>query len=286
MNVVLTEGNVVQKDDYYPFGLQFNSWNRVTTKPNKHLYNGKELQTDLGLNWYDYGLRFYDPVLGRWPVIDPLADEFHSWSSYNYTFNNPVRFTDPDGAAPTDIIVLSYGGSQRNHTFGHQAVLIGNDKDGYVFYSRDKDGSYTNSEGDVVNDNYTIKSFDSIEEFANSEYNTFKEDYDDDEGFKHSERDSDGNIKQRFKEGYRIKTDSETDEKMKAAADAKTKESFSLFSSNCTHGCKEALDAGGLNNGESTDGSKNYLPQTKQEEIERSNKGTDIDDQLVPKRDK
>ncbi len=60
-------------------------------------FGGKELQ-ETGM--FDFGARFYMPDLGRWGVIDPLAEQMRRYSPYNYAYNNPVTFTDPDGKKP------------------------------------------------------------------------------------------------------------------------------------------------------------------------------------------
>lgn len=67
----------------------------------QYKYNGKELQES---GMYDYGARFYMPELGRWGVIDPLAEINRSWSTYRYAYNNPLRFVDPDGRLEGDFI--------------------------------------------------------------------------------------------------------------------------------------------------------------------------------------
>ncbi|WP_313375702.1 DUF6443 domain-containing protein, partial [Chishuiella sp.] len=83
---------IVEENNYYPFGLKHNGYtpNIIGNKNYNYKYNGKELQTDLDINLYDYGARNYDPAIGRWFNIDPLAEKMRRHSPYNYAFNNPV----------------------------------------------------------------------------------------------------------------------------------------------------------------------------------------------------
>ena len=86
-------GKVEEVNHYYPFGGMFATTGNV--QPYK--YNGKELDTQKGLNWYDYGARHYDPALERWHVQDPMQEKYYNSSQYVYCANNPVKYIDPNG---------------------------------------------------------------------------------------------------------------------------------------------------------------------------------------------
>ncbi|WP_080776607.1 RHS repeat-associated core domain-containing protein [Chryseobacterium phocaeense] len=91
-------GEIVEVDNYYPFGLLHN-YTATNQNVYQYKYNGKELQ-ETGM--YDYGARMYMPDLGRWGVVDPLAEQYRRFSTYSYTVNNPIRFIDPDGMQVMD----------------------------------------------------------------------------------------------------------------------------------------------------------------------------------------
>lgn len=93
-----------QQDDYYPFGMEI-SRGTLTSPKNEYLYNKKELQEELGQ--YDYGARFYDPVIARWTSVDPWSEEYLQWSNYNYVVNNPISNIDPDGMSSEESPVLA-----------------------------------------------------------------------------------------------------------------------------------------------------------------------------------
>jgi|GEM_PF-1768775 len=95
------KGPVVQMEDYYPFGLTFGSYMRENSIDQRFLFNGKEIQREVGVDWIDYGARMYMIEIGKWGVIDPLAFKYNSWSPYNYALSNPVILVDPDGSDVT-----------------------------------------------------------------------------------------------------------------------------------------------------------------------------------------
>ncbi|WP_410497578.1 RHS repeat-associated core domain-containing protein [Chryseobacterium sp. Tr-659] len=100
---------IIEENNYYPFGLKHEGYNPLAGNPMyQYKYNGKELQ-ETGM--YDYGARMYMPDLGRWGVVDPLAEKMTRYSPYNYAFNNPIRFIDPDGRQGTDWVRQTSNGA-------------------------------------------------------------------------------------------------------------------------------------------------------------------------------
>ncbi|MEM1125878.1 MAG: RHS repeat-associated core domain-containing protein [Bacteroidota bacterium] len=96
------DGEVVHDDDFYPFGLQMPGRSMTAGAETRENYTGHELDEETKLLYA--GARYLDPTIGRWLAVDPLADQFPAFSSYNYTLNNPIRLVDPDGRAPCCLI--------------------------------------------------------------------------------------------------------------------------------------------------------------------------------------
>lgn len=91
---------VLPRSLYYPFGMQIDGigdYANPETEENRYLNNNKELHNDVGLEWAEYGARFYDPGTGRFTGVDPLAEDYTSINPFDYVANNPMIFVDPDG---------------------------------------------------------------------------------------------------------------------------------------------------------------------------------------------
>ena len=88
-------GTIEQTNHYYPFGMTFGEG--IDNSDNRYKYNNKELDRMHGLDLYDYGARHYDAAIGRWGVIDPLAEKYYNVSPYAYCMNNPMKYIDPNG---------------------------------------------------------------------------------------------------------------------------------------------------------------------------------------------
>ena len=118
------ELKILEEDHYYPFGLKHKGYNPenyvfnvkgegiveiVPVTPDnrdtyKYKFGGKEYQDEFSINMYDFGARNYDPALGRWMNIDPLAELIESESPFNYALNNPIYYRDSDGRAPKGML--------------------------------------------------------------------------------------------------------------------------------------------------------------------------------------
>ncbi len=96
------DGQVVETNDYYPFGLVMPGRGRGANPPTREGFTGKERDPESGLHYF--GARFYMPALGRWMVVDPKEGEYPGVSPYAYVLNNPLTSIDPDGKAVFKVV--------------------------------------------------------------------------------------------------------------------------------------------------------------------------------------
>ncbi|SBW01103.1 RHS repeat-associated core domain-containing protein [uncultured Dysgonomonas sp.] len=131
-----SSGTVIQKNHYYPFGTAFAETTTAEQGKQPYKYSDKELDQMHGLNLYDYFARYYESAIGRFTSVDPLAEEYYSWSLYTYVMNNPLKFIDPDGKklrlvnAPNfalmniaKVAATSRGGEMLNYLIQHPKTI-------------------------------------------------------------------------------------------------------------------------------------------------------------------
>jgi RHS repeat-associated protein len=96
--------DVIGANDYYSFGMEMPGRGYALGSAGSYRYgfNGKEQDPEVKGpdNQYDYGMRMYDPRVGRFLSVDPLASKYPFYSPYEFAGNCPIEFTDLDGAEP------------------------------------------------------------------------------------------------------------------------------------------------------------------------------------------
>ncbi|MEO8150668.1 MAG: RHS repeat-associated core domain-containing protein [Bacteroidia bacterium] len=111
-------GVVLQMNEYYPFGLLWDgNGNANYSSGNKYLYNSKELQTDMNLNFEDYGARMFDPQIGRWHCTDGKAELYQNITPFAYAANQPTNAIDPDGKVVIFINGMADASNQGNSSY-------------------------------------------------------------------------------------------------------------------------------------------------------------------------
>lgn len=101
LNGAIDSSEIIEENNYYPFGLQQKGYNAIIQGGNsiaqKRKYNGMELNNDLGIDLTEMIFRNYDQSIGRFSSIDLMAEEAVDYTPYRFGFNNPIYFSDPTG---------------------------------------------------------------------------------------------------------------------------------------------------------------------------------------------
>ena len=136
-------GTVSQVNHLTSYGATIgNSYNQEF---NKYKYNGKELNRMHGLDLYDYGARQYDPAIGSFTSMDPLAEKHYHINPYAYCAGNPVRYVDKDGNVVVDYI---YDEAQEQNKYGFAAV-----KKNKLWGAIDREGK------EIISPKYKMKNY-------------------------------------------------------------------------------------------------------------------------------
>ena len=172
LNITHTKGAILQEDHYYPFGANISALSSTAplSKPNRYKLSGNEEQVDFDFDVYDFNARFYDPTLGRFMNIDPLADKRLSITPYNYVQNNPILRVDPLGTVD-DYNIYSDGRIEVLRTDDETDSFTYNDSEGNEY---DLGTQSKNENGLIGLEDFSFKSADGSLSIGFSVKNTGK----------------------------------------------------------------------------------------------------------------
>jgi RHS repeat-associated protein len=152
--IAFYDANVQSASDYYAFGQLFPG--RNTGENYRYGFNGMEEDTETKGegNSLDFGARIYDPRLGRWLSVDPLAHQAAGWTPYRAFFDNPMIYTDNDGLFETRKEARQYKREHKGVIAGNSKI-VKNGEGGFDLRDRENNITYTRSkdnfEGSVEN---------------------------------------------------------------------------------------------------------------------------------------
>jgi RHS repeat-associated protein len=134
---------IIEENNYYPFGLKHKGYNDYVANTNKYKFQGQELQDELGLNWDSFKYRNYDMVIGRFMSIDPLSEEYNEWSPYVFSGNRVIDAIELEGLEPYRL-------------FGSEKDAAGNWAEIYNYKSIMENREYNSTIGKSVDANGKI----------------------------------------------------------------------------------------------------------------------------------
>ncbi len=145
-NGVITTSEILEENNYYPFGLKHKGYNNVINgTDHPYGFQEQEEQNELGLNWIQFKWRNHDPAIGRFMTIDPLTEEYMDWGPYVFSGNRVIDARELEGLEPHSVH-KSVDDAAVNFGKQYNGVSITSKREyASIFYSTTKNGETTYS---------------------------------------------------------------------------------------------------------------------------------------------